>query len=179
MNQSGVTELPRVPGPVFLADADGDGGDANAATSIQGAEGKQAVMPQRVLICEDERDAAETLAVLLRFEGHQVSIAHDGPSAIAQAQKWRPTVAVVDIGLPGATGYAVAQSIRGLPEGREVLLIAITGYGSAADIEMARYAGFDWHFSKPAHPSFIYEVMKDPQRAPIHRRDGVPLSRTP
>jgi CheY-like chemotaxis protein len=172
--------LQRAPTAPFIAEgAEGYEGDNTDVIPNESAGPKQALTPHRVLICEDERDAAETLAVLLRFEGHEVSIAHDGPSAIAQAQKWRPTVAVVDIGLPGATGYAVAQSIRGLPDGREVLLIAITGYGSAADIEMARYAGFDWHFSKPAHPSFIYEVMKDPLRAPIHRRDGVPLSRTP
>ena len=131
----------------------------------------------RVLICEDNRDAAETLAALLKCDGREVRIAHDGPSAIAQAQQWRPTVAIVDIGLPGVTGYAVAQSIRALPGGSDVLLIAITGYGSASDIEMARHAGFNWHFAKPAHPSFIAEVLKEPGRAPIHQRDGIPLDR--
>ena len=132
----------------------------------------------RVLICEDHRDAAETLAALLQCDGYELRVAHDGPSAIAQAQQWRPTVAIVDIGLPGVTGYAVAQSIRALPGGADVLLIAITGYGTASDIEMARHAGFDWHFAKPAHPAFIAEVLKHPDRAPIHRRDGIPLNRT-
>ncbi len=128
-------------------------------------------------MCEDQQDAAESLATLLRLHGYEVLVCHDGPSATAKAAKWQPTAAIIDIGLPDVTGYAVAQSIRELPFGSDVLLIAVTGYGSAADIEMARYAGFDWHFAKPAPPAFILEVLKDPKRKPIARQDGVPLHR--
>ena len=132
----------------------------------------------RVLICEDQKDAADTLAALLRLHGYEVLVCHDGASAIAAAGKWRPSAAIIDIGLPTVTGYGVAQFIRELPFGASVLLVAVTGYGSAADIEMARYAGFDWHFAKPAPPGFILEVLQDPARLPIARQDGVPLTST-
>jgi CheY-like chemotaxis protein len=131
---------------------------------------------RRVLICEDQKDTAETLATLLRSHGHEVLVCHDGPSAIAQARQWGPTAAIIDIGLPEITGYAVAQYIRELPFGADVLLIAITGYGSPADIEMARYAGFNWHFAKPAPPAFIVDVLQNPSRKPLARQDGVPLN---
>jgi CheY-like chemotaxis protein len=130
----------------------------------------------RVLICEDGKDAAETLAAVLRLHGHEVLVCPDGQSAIAQAEKWRPTVAIIDIGLPGVTGYGVAQYIRRLPFGTSVLLIAITGYGTPADIEMARSAGFNWHFAKPAHPSFVLDTVENPKRERITRRDGIPLN---
>jgi CheY-like chemotaxis protein len=132
---------------------------------------------RRVLICEDQKDAAETLAALLRSHGYEVLVCHDGPSAIAAATKWRPSAAIIDIGLPQVTGYGVAQFIRELPFGASVLLIALTGYGSAADIELARHSGFDWHFAKPAPPAFILQVLQDPRRTPIARQDGIPLNR--
>ena len=120
--------------------------------------------PSRVLICEDQRDAAESLAALLRLQGYEVAICHDGHSAMDRATAWRPNAVVIDIGLPGATGYAVAQYIRELQFGREAVLIAVTGYSTPADIEMARYAGFNWHFAKPADPSFLMDVLEDPAR---------------
>jgi CheY-like chemotaxis protein len=129
------------------------------------------------MICEDQRDTAESLAMILRLEGHEVLVCPDGPTALEQAEKWRPTVAIIDIGLPAVSGYAVAQHIRTLEFGPDVLLIAVTGYGTAADIEMARYAGFDWHFAKPAHPTFVIEVLRDPRRARLSSRDGTPLHR--
>lgn len=130
----------------------------------------------RVLICEDQKDTAETLAALLRLQGYEVLVCHDGASATGKVAKWRPSAAIIDIGLPEITGYAIAQYIRDLPYGSRVLLIAVTGYGCPADIEMARYAGFNWHFAKPAPPSLILEVLKDPSRKPIARQDGVLLN---
>jgi CheY-like chemotaxis protein len=132
---------------------------------------------RRILICEDQKETAETLAALLRLHGYEVFICHDGPSAIAKVANWRPSAAIIDIGLPDITGYGVAQFIRDLPFGSSVLLIAVTGYGSAADIELARHSGFNWHFAKPAPPAFILEVLQDPRRKPIARQDGVPLNR--
>ena len=130
----------------------------------------------RVLICEDGKDTAETLAAVLRLHGYEVVVCSDGQSAIARVENWRPTAAIIDIGLPGVTGYGVAQYIRGLPFGTGVVLIAVTGYGTPADIEMARSAGFNWHFSKPAHPSFVLDALANPRRERITRRDGVPLN---
>ena len=132
--------------------------------------------PARVLLCEDQRDAAESLAALLRLQGHEVSVCYDGSSAIDKASRWRPTAAIIDIGLPDVTGYAVAQHIRE-SFGGGVVLIAITGYTTPADIEMARYAGFDWHMAKPADSSFLMDVLEDPERPPSRRLGAIPLKR--
>ena len=141
----------------------------------------QPALRHRVLVCEDDKMIAELLAVTVSAQGHEVLVCHDGTAAIAQAEKWRPTAAIIDIGLPGVTGYGVAQHIRSLSRrlasGPRVLLIAITGYDSAADIEMARYAGFNWHFAKPARPSLLAEVLENPKRTPVGQRDGTPLDR--
>jgi CheY-like chemotaxis protein len=159
--------------------ASGSGNRGNdGVTDSSAGPAKQPAVHHRVLICEDQKDAAETYAAILRLSGHDVLVCFDGASAIAQAEKSRPTAAIIDIGLPGVTGYAVAQHIRRLPFGAGVLLIAITGYAKPADIEMARHAGFDWHFAKPAHPSFVLEVLEDPKREPMTRRDGTRLSPT-
>ncbi len=135
----------------------------------------------RVLICEDDKMIAELLSATVSAQGHEVLVCHDGSAAIAHAEKWRPTAAIIDIGLPGVTGYGVAQHIRSLSRrlasGPQVLLIAITGYDSPADIEMARYAGFNWHFAKPARPSLLADVLENPKRTPVGQRDGTPLDR--
>jgi CheY-like chemotaxis protein len=147
----------------------------------ESAPDTQPALRHRVLVCEDDKMIAELLAATVSAQGHEVLVCHDGTAAIAQAEKWRPTAAIIDIGLPGVTGYGVAQHIRSLSRrlasGPQVLLIAITGYDSAADIEMARYAGFNWHFAKPARPSLLAEVLVNPRRKPVGQRDGTPLDR--
>src|SRR5262249_18462475 len=82
---------------------------------------------RRVLIADDNRDAAESLAMLLRMDGHEVSIAYDGPQALAMLAQAQPQVALLDIGMPGLNGYEVARRIRQAPQGRGVTLIAVTG----------------------------------------------------
>ena len=135
----------------------------------------------RVLICEDDRMTAELLTSAVRSDSHDVLVCHDGRIAIEQVRVWQPTAAIIDIGLPGVTGYGVAQYIRGLAQHRpfapQVLLIAITAYDSAADIAMARYAGFNWHFAKPARPSMLLAVLENPDRAALSSGDGTPLDR--
>jgi CheY-like chemotaxis protein len=140
-----------------------------------GTHGKP--LPHRVLVCEDDKDIADLLAAALKVRAREVLVCHDGTSAVREVAKWRPAVAIIDIGLPGVTGYGVAQHIRGLPFGREVVLIAITGYDSPADIEMARYAGFNWHFAKPARPSALIAVVEDPSRTPASKSEGMRLDR--
>jgi CheY-like chemotaxis protein len=132
--------------------------------------------PNRVLICEDDKDLADLLSAALQIQAREVLICHDGSEAVARVGRWRPATAIIDIGLPGVTGYGVAQHIRGLPFGHEVLIIAITGYDSPADIEMARYAGFNWHFAKPVRPSLLLQVLENPRRTPVGKKDGTPLS---
>lgn len=105
--------------------------------------------PKRILIAEDNRDGAETLAGLLRLHGHTVEVAYTGERALQTAPAFRPDVAILDIGLPGLDGYEVARRLRTLDETRDSLLIAATAYGSPDDIDRAMAAGFDAHFVKP------------------------------
>jgi CheY-like chemotaxis protein len=145
-------------------------GDEERSSSAQQAD--------RVLVAEDNRDSADTVAMFLRLNGYEVRVCYDGPSAIAEFEKWRPTVAIIDIGLPGALGYAVAQQIRRLPSGSGVLLIALTAYAYPADLAKARYAGFNWHLAKPVSLATVLEILRDPSRAAT-RKDAVPLNSLP
>lgn len=105
--------------------------------------------PRRVLLADDNADALMTMATLLEIEGHEVHTAADGVQALAQAEKLRPEVAILDIGMPRLNGHEVAQRIRAADWGRAIRLIALTGWGQAHDQERARAAGFDHHFTKP------------------------------
>jgi CheY-like chemotaxis protein len=105
---------------------------------------------RRVLVVDDNRDAAESLALLLEVAGHQVRACHDGPAALERVEEFQPDVVLLDIGLPGMDGYEVARRLRALPGGRGVLLVALTGYGQDDDQRRAREAGFDHHLIKPA-----------------------------
>jgi CheY-like chemotaxis protein len=104
--------------------------------------------PQEVLIVEDNFDERESLRMALELEGHRVLQAADGPAALEQIRQNKPPVAVIDIGLPGMDGYRLAQAIRSEIDGA-IRLIALTGYGSLADEQRAREAGFDSHLTKP------------------------------
>ena len=113
------------------------------------------VAPQRILVADDNSDLAESIAMLLRLEGHEVCIANDGPSALELAEKFEPNAAVLDIGLPGLNGYEVARQLRSRQNGRELLLIAVTGYGQPEDRLRSQAAGFDCHLVKPLDPHIL------------------------
>jgi chemotaxis methyl-accepting protein methylase/signal transduction histidine kinase len=116
--------------------------------------------PRRCLIIEDNRDAAESMAVLLELTGHEVTVAHDGRAGVAQARLIQPEVVVCDIGLPGGLdGYAVARALRADPELAGCRLIALTGYGQEEDQRRAREAGFDVHLTKPADPEVLRRLI--------------------
>ena len=103
---------------------------------------------KRVLIVDDNVDAATTLSWLLAEQGYTVEVAHDGPGGLAKAQSFKPEILLLDIGLPGMDGYELARRLRS--DGfRSSLMIAISGYAHEADIERARDAGFDRHLAKP------------------------------
>jgi two-component system CheB/CheR fusion protein len=102
-----------------------------------------------VLVVDDNRDAAETLAELLRSHGAQVHVAHEGRAALAELDHYQPQVVLLDIGLPDISGYEVAQRIRGEPKFQGMRLIAVTGWGQAEDRIKSREAGFDAHLTKP------------------------------
>jgi signal transduction histidine kinase/CheY-like chemotaxis protein len=115
---------------------------------------------RRILIADDNRDSAETLAALLRMEGHEVTSVHDGPVALSVFGELRPEVALLDIGMPGLTGYEVARKMRQSAPRMPLLLIAITGWGQDIDKERAFAAGFDHHLTKPVDPQRLVEMLK-------------------
>ncbi len=115
---------------------------------------------RRVLIADDNRDAADTLAELLRMEGHHVKLAHDGPGALAVFGAFHPEIVLLDIGMPGLSGYEVARKMRQSDPGSGVRLIAITGWGQENDKERAFAAGFDYHLTKPVDLRRMSELIQ-------------------
>jgi signal transduction histidine kinase/CheY-like chemotaxis protein len=115
---------------------------------------------RRILIADDNRDSAETLAALLRMEGHDVTSVHDGPVALSAFTEIKPDVALLDIGMPGLTGYEVARRMRQSNSGASLTLIAITGWGQDIDKERAYAAGFDHHLTKPVDPHRLAELLR-------------------
>jgi CheY-like chemotaxis protein len=104
---------------------------------------------RRVLIADDNRDAAESLSQLLELSGHEVRVAHLGKTALSLAQTFRPDVAVLDIGMPDLSGYEVARALRQELWATHLQLIALTGWGQDHDRRSAMEAGFDHHLTKP------------------------------
>jgi CheY-like chemotaxis protein len=118
-----------------------------------------------VLVVDDNTDSAEMQAAVLAGAGHTVRTAPDGPSAREVMRDFDPQVALLDIGLPGENGYQVAARLREQLGQREMLLIALTGYGQPADAERSRAAGFDVHLTKPADQTRLLEKIADWARA--------------
>jgi PAS domain S-box-containing protein len=116
--------------------------------------------PVRVLVADDNRDAADSLQRVLTLYGHEVRVAYDGTSALRIGQEFRPRVAVLDIGMPGADGYDVARAIR-RRQGNEVTLVALTGWGQEADRQRAMESGFDFHLVKPVDPGTLNQLLAD------------------
>jgi CheY-like chemotaxis protein/anti-sigma regulatory factor (Ser/Thr protein kinase) len=115
------------------------------------AEPRHALPAQgrRVLVVEDNRDAADTLAAAVRSWGHQVQIAYDGNAAVRMAREFRPDAALLDVGLPGLNGYEVARQLKELPGQRSIQLIVVSGYAQEEDQQRSLGAGIQHHFAKP------------------------------
>jgi PAS domain S-box-containing protein len=113
----------------------------------------------RMLVVDDNKDGADSLAMLLRFEGHEVRVAYTGPTAIQEAIKCRPQIILLDIGLPGMDGYELARRLRRQAETQQATLIAMTGYGLESDKEQAKAAGFDYHLVKPVDPTKLEKLL--------------------
>jgi signal transduction histidine kinase/FixJ family two-component response regulator len=120
-----------------------------------------AVHGQRILIVDDNQDAADSIAQYLQLEGHEVKAVGDGIQALACVQVFAPQIVVLDIGLPALSGYEVAQRLRKLPVTRDALLVALTGYGQKEDQIRALEAGFDRHFVKPTDPRALVELIAE------------------
>jgi PAS domain S-box-containing protein len=126
----------------------------------QGESGQPATRRRRILVVDDNVDAGMSLAMLLRTLGHDVRVANDGPGALQAAESDPPEVALVDIGLPGMSGYDVARQLRQRPGLEQVQLVAITGYGQLQDRHLSQQAGFDHHLVKPGDPEVLFKLLK-------------------
>jgi len=113
----------------------------------------------RILVADDERDQVATLALLLADEGHQVREVYRGSEVLRMVRDFDPDVALIDIGMPGMTGYDVAREIRQVFGGARPLLIAVTGWKQSSDRILARLAGFDHHLAKPFDPKELLALM--------------------
>jgi signal transduction histidine kinase/ActR/RegA family two-component response regulator len=114
---------------------------------------------QRVLVVDDNQDAATSLGLLLKLLGAEVQVVHDGAAALAALQSYQPAVVLLDIGMPGMDGYEVARRIRQQPTGQDVLLIALTGWGQEDDRRRTAEAGFDHHLLKPADMASLKTIF--------------------
>jgi PAS domain S-box-containing protein len=126
----------------------------------------QAVAPtaaRRILVVDDNVDAARSLAVLLRLEGHEVRVAPHGPAALAAAQAEPPEMVILDLGMPGMDGFEVARRLRGQPRLRETLLVALTGWAQEEDRRRCYEAGFDGHLPKPVDLGALRQFFAHPR----------------
>ena len=115
--------------------------------------------PRRLLIVEDHPDVAESLALILRCDDHEVRIAHDGPAALQVLNKFKPDVVLLDVGLPGMDGYQVARRMREEAPESNLTIIALSGYGQAEDHSQSMQAGCDAHLVKPVHPNVLRSML--------------------
>lgn len=119
------------------------------------------VVRRRILVVDDNVDAAESLALLLQLAGHDVAAVHDGPAALDAVAKLQPDVVLLDIGLPGMSGFAAARHIREMPAGKHAFLVATTGWGQDEDRRKSADAGFDAHLVKPLDPCALARVLAE------------------
>lgn len=120
--------------------------------------GSQKVL--RILVVEDNRDAARSLAQLLELSGHEVVVAPDGRSALGAVEAAPPDVALIDIGLPDVDGYQVARILLARPAEKRPLLVAVTGHGEEEDFKRSLEAGIDLHLVKPADPEQLQQLLR-------------------
>jgi two-component system CheB/CheR fusion protein len=137
--------LPRVPLP-----------EAEPVAAVEAAAASQ---PRRILVVDDNHDIASSLALFLELEGHTVCVANSGAEAIGLAAEFQPDVALLDVGMPGMDGYELARRLRQVPSATHTTLVAVTGWGSQADKDKARQAGFEHHLTKPVDPDRLTELI--------------------
>jgi two-component system, OmpR family, response regulator len=118
------------------------------------------MLGKRILVVDDNVDAAEAVAMLVESEGHEVRTVHTGRAAVAEALRWVPEVVVLDIGLPDMDGCDVAREITALALAPAPLLIALSGHGRPSDLRQAKDAGFDHHLLKPAEPQALFALFE-------------------
>jgi signal transduction histidine kinase/DNA-binding response OmpR family regulator len=135
-----------------------------------GGTGASPVMHRRVLIVDDNTDAAHSLAMLMEVSGHETHLCYDGQSALTEAQEFQPDVVLLDIGLPGLDGLEVARRLRAMTLSPRPMLVALTGYGQNDDVRRSKEAGFDHHLVKPTDPQTLIALMASqphPESCPV------------
>ena len=145
--------LPRTVRALGAAEENPDDGQIKSAST------------RRVLVVDDNRDAADGLALFLEIAGHEVAVAYNGSDALSVADRIRPQLLLLDIGMPGMNGYELARRIRDRPWSARCVLVAITGWGQEEDKRRAEQAGFDRHMTKPIDPAAIQTLLHDLDRA--------------
>ena len=143
---------------------------AAATPTLQAEAPVSPVHRSRILVADDNIDAADSLAMILEMSGHDVRVAHDGRAALSVAQSFRPDTVLLDIGMPQLNGYEVAQALRQEPWGARITLIALTGWGQESDRLKAMDAGFDRHLTKPVDPAALEQLMSSPSQMGKERR---------
>ena len=136
-----------------------DAQGASARRAEQGPGVSPPRSPLRVVVADDNSDAAETLAMLLRAEGHDVALAANGVEAVEQVNRFGPDIVLLDLGMPVMSGVEAAREIRAGPHGPDVRLVAVTGWGQPADRDRTKQAGFDLHLVKPVTPQDLDEAL--------------------
>ena len=133
--------------------------DTPASQSSETASGLRTVRCLRVLVVDDNTDTVDSFSKLLKASGHNVRTAYDGPAAVQAALDYQPDIALLDIGLPGLDGYQVAKRIRQEPALKNIVLVALTGYGQDSDRQASSQAGFDHHLVKPARLEQLTQIL--------------------
>jgi signal transduction histidine kinase/ActR/RegA family two-component response regulator len=165
-----VDQLTRLHGGSVAASSDGPGlgsrfeirlplAQTAAQPAVTASEDEPTGSKRRVLVVDDNPDAADSLRMLLEFVGHEIAVASDGRSAIASVVAWQPEVALIDIGLPDLDGYEVVTRLRAMNLTARPLLVALTGYGQPEDRMRALAAGFDVHLTKPVDVDELTRIL--------------------
>lgn len=118
-------------------------------------------MTHKILVVDDLRDSADSLALLLGMMGHEVRTAYDGDEALDAAQSFLPDVVLLDIGMPRMDGIEACQRLRSEPWGRDIVIIAQTGWGQEDHLRRTQAAGFDLHLTKPFDPELLLQALRD------------------
>jgi CheY-like chemotaxis protein len=135
--------------------------DASTVATLATDTASPEPIGRRILVADDNHDAADSLAMILEMSGHDVRVVHDGRAALSLAETFRPDAVLLDIGMPALNGYDVARALRQKPWGAGITLIALTGWGQDSDRQLAIDAGFDRHLTKPIDPDALQAILSD------------------
>jgi CheY-like chemotaxis protein len=129
------------------------------AAPKKGGQENTGLSSRRILVVDDNHDAADSLGLLLKFLGADAQVVYDGPGALEAIRTYRPAVVLLDIGMPGMKGYEVARQVRQEPDFRDIVLVALTGWGQDEDRLRSKAAGFDHHLVKPVAPDALQALL--------------------